>query len=123
MAFDWPFTSTPVSNLPRSIEVAECGRSPTLVKVTVVPCLMRMRAGAKLYSTLFAPALTASTPATIGPVGPATVCGGGGGHSEPSCPFNEKAHTASPYALPCSWLPPVAIATRSEEHTSELQSP
>src|SRR6266850_3090692 len=106
MAFDWPLTSTPVSHLPRSIDVAECGRSPTFVKVTVVPGLIWMRPGPKLYSTLLAPILTVSAFATIGPVGPATVWGGGGGHRGLSTPFNEKAHTASPYALPCSWLPP-----------------
>jgi hypothetical protein len=31
--------------LPASNEVAVCGVSPTLVKVTVVPALMRVRAG------------------------------------------------------------------------------
>src|SRR5262245_53103485 len=110
MAFESPLLITPVSHFPRSIDVAECGRSPTLVNVTVLPALIRMRAGKKLYSTLFAAILTVSAPTVIGPVGPATVCGGGGGHSGPSWPFNENAHTASPYALPCSWLPPVAIA-------------
>src|SRR6267378_1424520 len=121
MAFEPPLISTPVSNLPLSIDVAECGRSPTLVKVTVVPALMRMRDGPKLYSTLPAPILTVSTFAMTGPVGPATVAGGGGGHSGhsgPSWPFNENAHTASPYALPCSWLPPVAIATYCSPSTS-----
>src|SRR4029434_3798888 len=102
MALDSPLTSTPVSHFPRSIDVAECGRSPTLVKVTVLPDLIRMREGPKLYSTLPAPILTVSTFATIGPIGPATVWGAGGGHSGPSWPFNENAHTASPYALPCS---------------------
>src|SRR2546422_5512486 len=119
MAFVPPLTSTPVSHLPLSIDVAECGRSPTLVKVTVVPALTRMRAGPKLYSTLLAPILTVSASAMIGPVGPATVWGGGGGHSGLSCPFNENAHTASPYALPCSWLPPVAITTNCSPSTSE----
>src|SRR3989475_11890535 len=109
MAFEPPLISTPVSNLPLSIDVAECGRSPTLVKVTVAPALIRMRDGPKLYSTLLAPILTGSAPATIGPVGPATVCGGGGGHRGPSCPFTEKAHTAPPYALPCRCVRPVAI--------------
>src|SRR5215831_175073 len=120
MAFDSPLTSTPVSNLPRSIDVAEWGRSPALVNVTVVPALMRMREGPKLYSTLPAPILTASTFAMIGPMGPATVAGGGGGHSGPSCPFSENAHTASPYALPCNWLPPVAIATYCSPSTSQI---
>jgi hypothetical protein len=55
-----------------------------LVKLTVVPLLIRVRAGAKLYSVLLAPILIASTPAAIGPTGPATVCGAGGGHSGPS---------------------------------------
>jgi hypothetical protein len=58
--------------------------SPTLLKLTVVPLLIRVRAGAKVYSVLLAPILIASTPTVIGPVGPATVCGGGGGHSGPS---------------------------------------
>src|SRR5882762_1269390 len=118
MAFEPPLTSTPVSHLPRSIDVAECGRSPMLVKVTVVAALIRIQAGPKLYSTLLAPILTVSAPATIGPVGPATVWGAGGGHRGPSCPFNENAHTASPYALPCSWLPPVATATYCSPSTS-----
>src|SRR5213594_2343342 len=86
MAFEPPLISTPVSNLPLSIDVAECGRSPTLVKVTVVPALIRMRAGPKLYSTLLAPMLTASAFAMIGPVGPATVWGGGGGHRDSAAP-------------------------------------
>src|SRR4029453_14333964 len=102
MALDSPLMSTPVSHLPRSIDVAECGRSPTLVNVTVGPALIRTRGGAKRSSRWFAPILIASAPATIGPVGPATLCGGGGGHRGPSWPFNENAHTASPYALPCS---------------------
>src|SRR2546422_1733320 len=111
MAFVPPLTITPVSHLPRSIDVAECGKSPTLVKVTVVPALIRTRAGAKLYSTLFAPMRTASAPAAIGPVGPATVCGGGGGPSGPRRPLHENAHTASPHPPPSSWVPPPAIAT------------
>ena len=40
--------------------------------------------------------VTASTPSAIAPLGPAMAGGGGGGHSGDSCPFNEKAHTASP---------------------------
>src|SRR5712692_3267885 len=102
MAVEPPLGNVPVSHSRLSIAVAVCGRSPTLVKVSVVPALIRTRAGAKLYSTLLAPILIVSTPVAIGPVGPATVWGGGGGHRGLSSPFNENAHTASPYALPCS---------------------
>src|SRR5256712_7786779 len=110
MAFVAPLTSTPVSHLPRSIDVAECGRSPTLVKVTVAPALIRMRGGPKLYSTLLAPILTVSASAVIGPVGPATVWGRGGGHRGPTCPFNQNAPPASPDPPPCNWLPPAPTA-------------
>ena len=44
--------------------------------------------------------------------------GGGGGHSGASCPFSENTHTASPLALSCKLLPPVAIATYSSPSTS-----
>ena len=57
---------------------------------------MRTRPGTKLYSTLMPPILMVSTPVAIGPMGPATVGGGGGGHSGPSWPFSEKTQTASP---------------------------
>src|SRR5437870_10354242 len=109
MAFEPPLTSTPVSHLPRSIDVAECGRSPTLVNVTVAPALIRMRDGPKLYSTLLAPILTVSAPATIGPVGPATVCGGGGGHRDRAAPSTKRPtphrHTRCPAAgcRPSQW--------------------
>src|SRR2546425_3567126 len=83
MDFAWPFGSTPVSQLPSCHAVAPCGRSPTFVKFSVLPALIRTRAGTKLYSTLLPPILIVSTPVAIGPTGP---------------------------------------ATRSEEHTSELQS-
>src|SRR2546425_664966 len=96
MAFVPPLTSAPVSHLPRSIDVAECGRSPTLVKVTVAPALIRMRGGPKLYSTLLAPILTVSASAVIGPVGPATVWGRGGGHRGPRCPLHEDARPPPP---------------------------
>src|SRR5262245_57355869 len=95
-AFASPLASAPVVQSPTRIAVASCGMSPTLVNVTVVPALMRVRAGPKLYSTLPAPILIASTPAAIGPVGPATVGGGGGGHNGPSCPLSETTQTASP---------------------------
>ncbi len=48
MAFVSPLSSGPVSQLPTlplSNAVAVCGMSPTLVKVTVVPALIRVRAG------------------------------------------------------------------------------
>src|SRR5207249_11976299 len=90
-----------------------------------------MRTGEKLYSSLLAPILTVTTPVSIGfdaikipghrcgnPEGPPTVDGGGGGHKGPNCPFKENAHTASPYALPCNWLPPVAMATYCSPSTS-----
>src|SRR5947207_1278071 len=54
------------------------------------------------YCTLLPHILIISTPVAIGPTGPAMFGGGGGGHSGPTCPFNEKAQTASPLALPCS---------------------
>src|SRR5262249_16860721 len=79
---------------------------------------MRTRDGTKLYSTLLPPIRIVSTPVAIGPIGPATVAGGGGGHSGPSWPLRENAHTASPYALPCSWLPPVAMTTNCSPATS-----
>src|SRR5262245_55175923 len=93
-----PETRRPVSHVPSffSHETALCGRSPTLEKVRAVPFLMRTRPGTKLYSTLMPPILMVSKPVAIGPTGPATVGGGGGGHSGPSCPFSEKAQTASP---------------------------
>src|SRR5882724_13063241 len=50
-------------------------------------------------------------PRAMGPVGPATVGGGGGGHSACTWPVKENAHTASPWALPLRLLPPVAMAT------------
>jgi len=61
-------------------DAAFLAKAPNL-KLTVVPLVIRVRAGAKLYSVLPAPILIASTPTAIGPIGPATVCGGGGGHS------------------------------------------
>src|SRR3954462_12797445 len=96
-----PLASAPVVQSPTGNAVASCGMSPTLLNVTVVPDLIRVRAGAKLYSVLPAPILIASAPATIGPIGPAMVCGGGGGHSGASCPLSENTQTASPEALPC----------------------
>src|SRR5690242_4978188 len=95
-----PLASAPVVQVLSCCRaLASCGRSPTLVKLTVVPVLIRVRAGAKLYSVLLAPILIASTPAATGPVGPAIVGGAGGGHSGPSLPFSEKVQTASPDAL------------------------
>src|SRR6266404_7933361 len=41
---------------------------------------------------LKSPILTVSTPSATGPVGPAMIGGGGGGHSGFNWPFNEKAH-------------------------------
>src|SRR3954452_23416790 len=96
-AFVSPLASAPVLQLSCCCKaLASCGRSPTLVKLTVVPLLIRVRAGEKLYSVLLAPILIALVPAAIGPVGPATVGGTGGGHSGPSLPFSEKVQTASP---------------------------
>src|SRR3954468_17384858 len=118
MLFDSPLASAPVVQSPRRNAVASCGMSPTLLNVTVVPALMRVRAGAKLFSVLPAPILIESTPAAIAPTGPATVGGGGGGHSGPSCPLSENTQTASPAALPCSELPPVAIAMYCSPSTS-----
>src|SRR2546427_11575826 len=111
MAFACPAGTTPVSQSPVCHAVAPCGRSPTFVKFSALPALMRTRPGTKLYSTLLPPILIVSTPVTIGPTGPATVGGGGGGHSGPTGPFNEKAQTASPVALACSSLPPGAVPT------------
>src|SRR5439155_27305066 len=111
MDFAWPFGSTPVSQLPSCHAVAPCGRSPTFVKFSVLPALIRTRAGTKPYSTLLPPILIVSTPVAIGPTGPATVGGGGGGHRGPSCPFKEKVKTASTLALPCSLLPTITITT------------
>src|ERR1700761_9295128 len=113
-----PLASAPVLQLFCCKALASCGRSPTLVKVKVVPLLIRVRAGEKLYSVLLAPILIASTPAAIAPVGPATVGGAGGGYNGPSWPFNEKVQTASPEALPCIELPPVAIVMYSSPSTS-----
>src|ERR1044071_7438458 len=91
-----PLARAPVLQPSCCKALASCGRSPTLVKLTVVPLLIRVRAGAKLYSVLLAPILIALAPAAIGPVGPATVGGAGGGHRGPSLPFSEKVQTASP---------------------------
>src|SRR5215469_3306436 len=99
IAFDSPLASAPVSQLPilpLSNAVAVCGTSPTLTKVRVVPALIRARPGQKAYSTLLSPILTLSIPSAIGPVDPAIVAGTGGGHNGLTCPFREKAHTASP---------------------------
>jgi hypothetical protein len=41
--FDWPFSNTPVSHLAAFNSVAVWGISPTLVKVTLVPALTRVR--------------------------------------------------------------------------------
>src|SRR5437899_11544024 len=97
--------------------------SPTLVKVTVVPASIRIRAGEKLYSSLFAPILTSATPLTIGIDAvkmagdldgikgwPAIVGGGGGGHRGPTFPFRSKAQTASPSGLPIDRLPALRMA-------------
>src|ERR1700727_1937624 len=118
--FDSPLAMTPVFQplVSCTNDVESCGMSPTLVKAKVVPLLIRVRAGEKLYSVLLAPILIASTPAAMGPVGPATVGGAGGAHSGPIWPFSEKVQTASPEALPCIWLPPVAIAMYSSPSTS-----
>src|SRR5207237_32522 len=97
-----PTTSSDVVIIGCSDPATVGGSSPTFVKFSALPALMRTRPGTKLYSTLLPPILIVSTPVTIGPTGPATVGGGGGGYSGPSCPFNEKAQTASPLALPCS---------------------
>src|SRR5436309_1694697 len=100
MLFGSPLARAPVLHSACGRAVASCGKSPTLLKVSVVPALIRIRAGLKPYSTLLAPILIALTPVTIGPVGPATVVGTGGGHNGPSFPFNENTHMASPFALP-----------------------
>src|SRR6266700_2774324 len=105
-----PLASPPVLHSPTGNAVASCGMSPTLLNVTVVPVLIRVRAGAKEYSVLPLPILIASAPTAIGPTGPAMFGGGGGGHNGLSWPLSENTQTASPYELPCSWLPPVAIA-------------
>src|SRR5205085_11746963 len=98
MDFAWPAGTTPVSQSPFCHAVAPCGRSPTFVKFSVLPALIRTRPGTKLYSPLLPPILIVSTPVRIGPTGPATVGGAGGAHSGPGCPFSENAHTASPLA-------------------------
>src|ERR1700722_16599753 len=113
MVFVSPFTITPVLQLSCWSALASCGMSPTLLKLTVVPLLIRVRAGEKLYSVLLAPILISLAPAAIGPVGPATVAGAGGGHIGPRLPFSEKVQTASPDALPCIELPPAAIVMYS----------
>src|SRR3954462_8593302 len=102
MVFVSPLASTSVSHflsIPAAA-VAVCGRSPTLLKVTGVPAFTRVRLGAKPNSLLFAPIWTLLTPSAIGPSGPATVAGGGGGHSGWTLPFSANVHTASPVALP-----------------------
>src|SRR5262247_3250852 len=91
-----PEGRTPVSHSRPCQATALWGRSPTLAKVSVVPALIRTRPGTKLYSTLIAPILTVSTPLAMGPTGPATVDGWGGGHSGLRRPLSEKAQTASP---------------------------
>src|ERR1700761_4764746 len=98
-----PFEIAPVLQplLSCTSEVESCGMSPTLVKVSVVPLLIRVRAGAKLYSVLLAPILIVSVPTAIGPVGPAIVGGTGGAQSGPIWAFSENGQTASPEALPC----------------------
>src|SRR5947208_15685509 len=102
-----PLASPPVPQSPTGTNaVASCGMSPTLLNVTVVPALIRVRAGAKEYSVLPLPILMASTPTAIGPTGPAMLGGGGGGHNGLSWPLSENTQTASPYELPWSWLPP-----------------
>src|SRR5262245_29162132 len=118
MAPEPPGARSPVSHARVSIAVAVWFRSPTLVQVTVVPTLTRMRAGPNLYSMLLLAISTLSTPSAIGPVGPATVGGGGGGHSGCTWPFKEKDHTASPFPLPIIWLPPVAMAMYCSPSTS-----
>lgn len=96
MVFDWPFSNTPVSHLAAFYSVAVWGISPTLVKVTLVPALTRVRPGQYRYSSLLSPIFIMSAPCAIGPAGPATFEGGGGGHNGPNCPFSEKDQTASP---------------------------
>src|SRR3954464_6970881 len=92
-----PLASAPVLQSPTGMNaVASCGTSPTLVNVTVVPALIRVRAGANEYSVLPLPILMASTATAIGPTGPAMAGGGGGGHNGLSWPFSEKVQTASP---------------------------
>src|ERR1700688_1165266 len=91
-----PLASAPVLQLSCCSALASCGMSPTLLKLTVVPLLIRVRAGEKLYSVLLAPILISLAPTAIGPVGPATVCGAGGGPRGPSLPLSEKVQTASP---------------------------
>src|ERR1041385_4146865 len=113
-----PLASAPVVQSAVGIAVASCGMSPTLLKVSVVPVLMRVRDGAKLYSTLFAPILIVSAPLTIAPVGPAMVGGGGGAQSGPSWPLSENVQTASPYALLCIELPPAAMVMYCSPSTS-----
>src|SRR5213593_154603 len=118
MDFSPPLGSTPVSHSALCHAVAPCGRSPTLTKLSFSPFLTRTREGTKPYSKLLPPIRIVSTPVAIGPIGPATVWGTGGGYSGPSWPFSENAHTASPLALLCSWLPPVAITTNCSPSTS-----
>src|SRR5580692_5600045 len=115
-----PFEIAPVLQplLSCTSEVESWGMSPTLVKVNVVPLLIRVRAGEKLYSVLLAPILIVSTPAASAPVGPAIVGGAGGLHNGPSWPFSENVQTASPEALPCIEFPPVAIVMYSSPSTS-----
>src|SRR5262252_4491951 len=112
MAFDSPLARSPVSHSCFGNAVAVWSSSPTLVKVTVVPTGTRMRAGEYSHSLLWwsaSPTLTVVMPVAIGidamstaghlddiQRGPAMVAGGGGGHNGPTCPVNEKAHTASP---------------------------
>src|SRR5947208_623492 len=71
MDFDRPAGTTPVSQSPFCHAVAPCGRSPTFVKFSVLPALIRTRLGTKLYSTLLPPILIVSTPVAIGPTGQA----------------------------------------------------
>src|ERR1700690_3898132 len=93
-----PFEIAPVLQpfLSCTSEVESCGTSPKLVKLNVVPLLIRVRAGEKLYSVLPALIWIASSSTTIGPVGRAIVGGAGGAHTGPSWPFSEKVQTSSP---------------------------
>src|SRR3979411_1946676 len=102
MDFAWPAGTTPVSQSPFCHAVAPCGRSPTFVKFSVLPALIRTRPGTKLYSTLLPPILIVSTPAAIGPTGAATNGGPGGAPNRHRHPFTEHAHTEAPFELDCS---------------------
>ena len=77
IALEAPFTRSPASHIRCVTSVAVWAGSPRLVQVTVVPFLMRMRAGPYANSRLLLLISTLSAP-SIEPLGPAIVGGGGG---------------------------------------------